>query len=198
MYEHLGNFGGGIPNERYFALYSVWAKYGWGMVITGHVQVSTSHLGLGRELVISPKSFEPTTFSEETLSAYKRLSQAARGRSAINEGEHTPLVLVQINHTGRQSSNLLGGRPPFVPPLAPSAVRVGSEKRLSLWSKLFYSMMFQEPKAMSLQDIDEVVDQFANGAELALQSGFDGVQVHAAHGCQLILPLHQLELRQAH
>lgn len=37
---------------------------------------------------------------------------------------------------------------------------------------------------MSLQDVDEVVTAFVRGARVALESGFDGIQLHAAHGCE--------------
>ncbi|CAK5261978.1 unnamed protein product [Mycena citricolor] len=35
---------------------------------------------------------------------------------------------------------------------------------------------------MSLDDIDKVVDEFVRGAKLAVDTGFDGVELHAAHG----------------
>jgi 2,4-dienoyl-CoA reductase-like NADH-dependent reductase (Old Yellow Enzyme family) len=36
---------------------------------------------------------------------------------------------------------------------------------------------------MSLENIDDVVEAFVRGAKLAVLAGFDGVQLHAAHGC---------------
>jgi len=42
--------------------------------------------------------------------------------------------------------------------------------------------MFQKPQEMSRMDIDEVVEAFVRGAELAVKSGFDGIELHAAHG----------------
>ncbi|KAG8745724.1 hypothetical protein FRC10_007204 [Ceratobasidium sp. 414] len=35
---------------------------------------------------------------------------------------------------------------------------------------------------MSVQDIDFVVAAFLQGAKLACQAGFDGIQLHASHG----------------
>ncbi len=34
----------------------------------------------------------------------------------------------------------------------------------------------------TINDIEHVIESFANSAELALQAGFDGVQIHGAHG----------------
>jgi 2,4-dienoyl-CoA reductase-like NADH-dependent reductase (Old Yellow Enzyme family) len=37
---------------------------------------------------------------------------------------------------------------------------------------------------MSLADIDDAVEAFVRGAKLAKLAGFDGIQLHAAHGCE--------------
>lgn len=38
------------------------------------------------------------------------------------------------------------------------------------------------PRAMTEPEIYEQINRFATTAELAVKAGFDGVQVHAAHG----------------
>jgi 2,4-dienoyl-CoA reductase-like NADH-dependent reductase (Old Yellow Enzyme family) len=84
--------------------------------------------------------------------------------------------------TGRQSPRLVGGRYPWVPPLAPSANPMApSEGRLS---RLVFSLLFQSPRAMSIRDIDSVVDAFLKSAKVACRAGFDGIQLHASHGCE--------------
>ncbi|MFA6149406.1 MAG: NADH:flavin oxidoreductase [bacterium] len=40
----------------------------------------------------------------------------------------------------------------------------------------------ESPRAMSVQDIHELVTAFADGAGRARRAGFDGVQLHGAHG----------------
>jgi 2,4-dienoyl-CoA reductase-like NADH-dependent reductase (Old Yellow Enzyme family) len=49
-----------------------------------------------------------------------------------------------------------------------------------------HSILFQTPRMMSLDDIDQVVEQFVKGARLAEEAGFDGIQLHMAHGCKSI------------
>ncbi|KAH9036155.1 hypothetical protein EDB85DRAFT_800138 [Lactarius pseudohatsudake] len=92
----------------------------------------------------------------------------------------------KLSHAGRQSPIVLGGRLPLTPPFAPSALRVGrnehSSPHLSWFARLVYKIGFQTPRAMSVQDIDHVVDRFVLSAKLAHDAGFDGVELHASHG----------------
>ena len=77
-------------------------------------------------------------------------------------------VWMQINHPGRQvyaATNAVG--------LAPSAVPVEIEG---------FSHLFAPPRAMTEAEIAEVITAFATTAVLAERTGFDGVQIHAAHG----------------
>lgn len=43
-------------------------------------------------------------------------------------------------------------------------------------------MMFGKPHAASKAEIDEIVEGFAYAAEYLEKAGFDGVQLHGAHG----------------
>lgn len=87
-------------------------------------------------------------------------------------------VWMQINHPGRQVFRRMGGRN-----LAPSAVGLELGK---------HSSLFEVPKAMSEEDIEDVIQRFADTAVQAERAGFDGVEVHAAHGyllAQFLSPL---------
>ena len=87
-------------------------------------------------------------------------------------------VWMQLNHPGRQTYANLGGKL-----WAPSAVALDLGK---------HSKLFGVPKAMDEQDIAELIERFASSAQLAEQAGFDGVQIHAAHGyllSQFLSPL---------
>ncbi|KAF7325577.1 FMN-linked oxidoreductase [Mycena kentingensis (nom. inval.)] len=112
--------------------------------------------------------------AEKNIAPFRALADAIHGRRA-----HKPLAIMQLSHAGRQSPNILGGRAPFAPPLGPSAVRVGAS---GFVSSLLHQFMFQTPLEMSLRDIDTVVDAFVHGARVAAAAGFDGVELHAAHG----------------
>jgi 2,4-dienoyl-CoA reductase-like NADH-dependent reductase (Old Yellow Enzyme family) len=85
---------------------------------------------------------------------------------------------MQISHPGRQ----VQARMPGVV-WAPSAVAVELGR---------HSKRFGQPVAMSTEQIRETVERFATTAALAERAGFDGVEVHAAHGyliSQFLSPL---------
>ncbi|KAI0792287.1 hypothetical protein C8Q75DRAFT_752197 [Abortiporus biennis] len=190
LYEHLANLQGGPPNSLHFQLYSRWSSGGWGMIITGNVQVSQQHLTLGRDIVI------PSVLKESSIAPFRQLASIIHREQHLNEEENgatiIPLAIMQLSHAGRQSPNLLGGRFPFVRPLGPSEVRMHFKEEDSGWfNPILYRLMFQTPKAAGEKDIDEIVIQFVRGAELAVRSGFDGIEVHASHGyllAQFIMP----------
>lgn len=197
MYEHLATFPGGPPNEHHFHLYSEWAQYGWGMVITGNVSVVPDHLGLGRDVAIpasidAPDVLEPFRKLADAIHGIWDASKTDTGPKDIDDQQNTrnsgkTLAIMQLNHAGRQSGNVIGGRFPFSPPLAPSTVRVGFKNPSPLKS-LFNAILFQTPREMTASDINKVIDRFVTGAILAYRAGFDGVQLHAAHGCMWDLP----------
>ncbi|KAF5379152.1 hypothetical protein D9615_006060 [Tricholomella constricta] len=170
MYQHLADFLGGPPNQLHFSLYSKWAQFDWGMIVTGNVQVSKTHLTLGRDVCL------PRDLSKERLLPFEQWVTSIRG-----SGESGALAIMQLSHAGRQSTNFVGGRFPFKSPLAPSPIRVKA-KNCGWLSDAFHTLVFQTPRQMSLSDIDDVVEAFVKGARVASESGFDGIQLHAAHG----------------
>lgn len=106
----------------------------------------------------------------QDLAAFRRWAQA--GRSGGGQ------FWMQINHPGRQVFERMGQEA-----WAPSAVP------LDLGS---YSKLFAQPREMTAADMAEVVRRFARTAQLAEQAGFNGVEIHAAHGyliSQFLSPL---------
>lgn len=104
------------------------------------------------------------------LEPFRRLAGAAK-----NSGS---LVWMQINHPGRQ---VMANMPGVA--WAPSALAVNVGRNTKL---------FAHPVAMTAQQISETIDRFVLTAHRAEQSGFDGVEVHAAHGyllSQFLSPL---------
>lgn len=73
-------------------------------------------------------------------------------------------ICMQLVHAGGQTTAMVAGRRP----LAPSAVKV--------------PQFPEEPEAMGMQDISDLVEAFGRAAHRAAEYGFDAVQLHAAHG----------------
>jgi len=176
MYEHLASAGGGPPNEKHFRLYELWAKGGWGMILTGNVQVSPSHLSLGADVVIPPPG------SPLDLEPWKRFAAAIHASNSTSE---RPLAVIQLSHSGRQSPRFVGGRRPWVRALAPSVRRLGSDRKVGFLGDLAFKIGFDIPMPMTRGDIDRTVKQFVHGATVAWKAGFDGVELHASHGCRI-------------
>lgn len=85
---------------------------------------------------------------------------------------------MQINHPGRQVFKKMGGKV-----LSPSDVPLDMGK---------HSGLFEQPKAMTEDEIEDVIARFVTTATLAKRAGYDGVQIHAAHGyllAQFLSPL---------
>lgn len=98
--------------------------------------------------------------ADTPLEPFRLWAQAAKSGGAQ--------VWMQINHPGRQVRADMPGVA-----WAPSAVRVDIGPQ---------SKRFPEPVAMTADQITDTVRRFADTARLAEQTGFDGVEVHAAHG----------------
>ena len=84
-------------------------------------------------------------------------------RAGTEAGNH---LWMQISHGGRQTPLAINDAP-----MAPSAVMVDTKRT-----------QHGLPVAMEITDIDRTVAAFASAARIARETGFTGVQVHAAHG----------------
>jgi 2,4-dienoyl-CoA reductase-like NADH-dependent reductase (Old Yellow Enzyme family) len=142
----------GMPTPALNQLYRLWSEGGSGMLLTGNVQIDRHHLERPGNVIID------TAPNEEMRAALKSWAQA--GTSA---GNH---LWMQISHAGRQTPSQVNKTPK-----APSAVKVGLP-----------GGQFGEPVALTEDEILDLIGRFAVAAEAALEAGFTGVQIHAAHG----------------
>ena len=82
--------------------------------------------------------------------------------AATSGGHH---AWAQISHAGRQTNRFSTFRP-----MAPSEVQ------------LHLLGLFGKPRAMTEEDIEQVIEGYVKAAVICQQAGFTGVQLHAAHG----------------
>ncbi|KIH48559.1 NADPH dehydrogenase domain protein [Ancylostoma duodenale] len=79
------------------------------------------------------------------------------------------LAVAQLSHAGRQTPELINAHP-----FSCSDVQLMAKRRF---------MGFGKPVPLTVEQIKtEVIDRFVYAAKLAYEQGFDGVEIHAAHG----------------
>jgi N-ethylmaleimide reductase len=103
-------------------------------------------------------------------------AQQADGWRAVTNAVHavSGRIFIQLFHAGRMSHPVFHGGEP---PVAPSAIAAGPSGEL-----YDNAHEFVRPRALALDELPGVVDQFRAASERALDAGFDGVEVHAANG----------------
>lgn len=148
------------PTEHLVQLYRTWAMGGAGVLVTGNVMVAENGKGSIDDVVLR---------DERSMAALQNWAQAGKQNGA--------LIIMQINHAGKQSPKAVNREP-----LAPSAVPlVGMDGFIN------------PPRALKSDEIEALVQAFIRTARLAEQAGFSGVQIHAAHGyliSQFLSPHH--------
>jgi len=108
----------------------------------------------------------PGIFQDSHRQAWARVVDAVHDRGGR--------IFAQLWHTGRISHSWFTG----TQPVAPSAVLDRVERRQQGVTGLFNEM----PRALSDQEIGDLIEGFETSARLALAAGFDGVEVHGANG----------------
>ena len=84
-------------------------------------------------------------------------------------------IWVQLNHPGRQSNPLALGHTPVAPSPVPLNIPGAAT-----------------PRELTPGEIEDIIERFATAAAVCETAGFDGVQVHGAHGylvAQFLSPL---------
>ncbi len=141
-----------VATDRHVRLYERWAKGGMGLLLTGNIQIDRRHLERAGNVAIDG------AVSGAQLAALRAWTKAA--------GSGGAQVWAQISHAGRQTPKAINANP-----LAPSSVKLGLP-----------GGQFGEPRAMSGDEVKDVISRFAHTASVCRDAGFTGVQVHAAHG----------------
>ncbi|MDT7687221.1 MAG: hypothetical protein QOG57_7531 [Pseudonocardiales bacterium] len=154
--EHLATRHG-APTRQLTEVYRQLASTGAGLLISGNVMVDGSALEAHRNVVIEDERFLP----------------ALRDWAAATAGTDTKFIL-QLSHPGRQTMrglSVAGRRQDVVSASAVPLAISGASRR-----------MFTPPRALTEAEILALIDRFGTAARVAASAGFDGVELHAAHG----------------
>ncbi|WP_448852474.1 alkene reductase [Corynebacterium sp. 335C] len=108
----------------------------------------------------------------------------ADGWSIVVDAVHAKggRIIAQLWHVGRMSHPAL--QPGGLPPMGPSDIP-STRGRCYVFDSTGtprFTEPSQEVRPMTVEDIHTVIDDFASAAALAMQAGFDGVEIHAANG----------------
>jgi N-ethylmaleimide reductase len=148
---------GNIPNELMAIYYS--QRAGAGLIITEGTAPSPNGLGYARI---------PGLFSQEQVDGWKNVTD----RIHRSGGR----VFIQLMHTGRAShpDNLPAG----ARVLAPSAIQLSGE----MYTDSHGPQPYPVPHEMTDSDIQQAIGEYVHASRLAIEAGFDGVELHGANG----------------
>jgi len=162
----------GYVTERLKDYYEERAKGGVGLIIAGAISVDAPYgRNLDYQVAISDDKFIPG------------LSQFAE---AVHH--HGARIALQLMHAGRLAvTDMAEGIVPVAPSRTPVSTiellkgltREEYDRMVKRFAKMPSDMMTRE---LTVADIRKLVKRFAEAAERAKKSGFDGVEIHAGHG----------------
>jgi len=160
-------------------LYCTLAKGGVGLIITSAASVYSKTVQL----------FGMRADSDSFLPSLKKIPRV------IWESAPDCKVMLQLAHPGRQVINRKDGAKlsPVVPQAFLAYIRRHPELRLppeeaphvvepTAPSAVYDAIFDRTPRALTVEEIEEIIESFAEGVRRAQEAGFDGVQLHAAHG----------------
>ncbi|MGH8039063.1 MAG: alkene reductase [Stenotrophomonas sp.] len=147
---------GRVPNPLAIQYYEQRASAG--LIIAEATQISP----LGQGYLDTPG-----IYSQAQIDAWRKVTDAVHARGGR--------IVLQLWHVGRISHTSL--LPEGEVPVAPSALRANG--------KTFTAKGFEdvsEPRALRLDEIPALIQDYRQAARNAITAGFDGVEVHAANG----------------
>lgn len=148
---------GNIPNSLMAEYYG--QRSSAGLIITEGTSPSPNGLGYARI---------PGIFSPEQREGWRLVTDAVHAGGGR--------IFIQLMHAGRVGSRL--NLPPGAELLAPSAVAMSGQ----IWTDSQGEQSYDLPRAMNAADITAAIDEYAAAAAIAVDAGFDGVEIHGANG----------------
>ena len=94
------------------------------------------------------------------------LNRSGLSNIALAVHRYNTKIVTQLHHTGRQNlrSNIDGREAPVAPSVVKS--KIGGD----------------EPRALTEEEIESIIQQYVDAARRTKDAGFDGVELHGAHG----------------
>jgi 2,4-dienoyl-CoA reductase-like NADH-dependent reductase (Old Yellow Enzyme family) len=144
----------GRATEKHVKLYEIWSRnHNAGHVLlTGNIAVDRRYPERPGNVCIGGAQ------SPEALEALRKYAKAAQLDGT--------LCFAQLSHGGRQTNAMVN-----LKSVAPSPIKVD-----------MLGIPMSEPRALTSEEIDNVVERFTYAAGVCKDVGFAGIQIHSAHG----------------
>lgn len=130
-----------------------------GLLITEGTSPSPNGLGYTRI---------PGLFNAAQVAAWRRVTDAVHAQGAK--------IFVQLMHTGRVGH--VDNLPAGARVLGPMASALGE----GIYTDSAGMQPASTPQALTVDEIAETVGEYAQAAKLAIEAGFDGIELHGANG----------------
>ena len=130
-----------------------------GLIIAEATQVSAQAQGYANT---------PGCYTDEQVRGWKRVTDAVHAKGGT--------IVVQLWHTGRISHTSF--QKDGAAPVGPSAIRANTKTFVA--GEGFVEV--STPRALRLDEIPGIIADFRHACTCAIEAGFDGVEVHGAHG----------------
>lgn len=149
--------GAGLIPSEFAAIYYA-QRASAGLIITEATQVSAQAQGY---------QDTPGIYTPEQIEAWRKVTDAVHAKGGK--------IFIQLWHVGRISHVDL--QPNGAAPVAPSAIRAEVQ---TFVNNSFADV--SEPRALELEEIPQIIEDFRQAAANAIKAGFDGVEIHGANG----------------
>lgn len=148
---------GNVPGPMTVEYYA--QRAGVGLIIAEATQVSAQAQGY----IATPGLHTP-----EQIAGWRKVTDAVHAKGGR--------IFVQLWHTGRMSHTAF--QPGEQAPVAPSAIAAKAKTYIPGAGYTDTST----PRALETEEIAGIVQDFRDAARQAIEAGFDGVEIHGAHG----------------
>ncbi|XP_028751460.1 12-oxophytodienoate reductase 3 [Neltuma alba] len=112
----------------------------------------------------------PGIYSEEQVGAWRKIVDAVHAKGSI--------IFCQLWHVGRASHSVY--QPGGAPPISSTSKPISARWRILLPDGSYG--VYPEPRALKTYEIPDIVQHYRQAAVNAIRAGFDGIEIHGAHG----------------
>jgi len=147
----------GVPTEIVARYYEQRASAG--LILTEGIAPCAVGLGYART---------PAIESPAQVAAWKKVTDAVHARGGR--------IFSQFMHVGRIGHS--ANRYTKEPLISPSGIRATGQ----MWTDSLQMQDFDQPRAIDLNEIPAIIEDYAKATRNAIQAGFDGVELHSASG----------------